>query len=183
MEWLKSKKWLVCLLCALFVITPVANTGWAQPDDEEEEEEPVQTRPNPMDKTTFQNRPSPADKTTLNTRTGISVQSGAPVNWDPFDKNPSSHGKQLVPGQALKGNMPTSGKSGLLKPGGASPGSLVGKELGDDIVDPGKKTGATMMGGTSGVNPGGAVGKELGDDVVDPVKKTGKSMMGGKIIK
>jgi hypothetical protein len=174
MKWLKSKKWLVCLLCALFVMTPVLNTGWAEP--EEEEEELLQPRPNPMDRTGFQNQPNPADKTNLNTRTGISGQSGAPVGWDPTDKNPSSHGisgqsgapvswdpfdknpshgKQLVPGQSLRNNMPTSGK----------------------------KTGTTMMEGASGVNPGGAVGKVVGDDIVNPTKKPSKAMMGGQITK
>ena len=79
--------------------------------------------------------------------------------------------------------MPAAGKSGLLKPGGVNPGGAVGKELGDDIVDPGKKTGATMMEGTSGVNPGGAVGKVVGDDIVNPTKKPSKAMMGGQITK
>ena len=180
MKWLKLKKWLVCLLCALFVMTPVLNTGWAEPVEEEEEE--LQPRPNPMDRTGFQNQPNPADKTNLNTRTGISIQSGAPVGWDPTDKNPS-HGKQLVPGQSLRNNMPTSGKSGLLKPGGVNPGGAVGHELGDDIVDPGKKTGTTMMEGASGVNPGGAVGKVVGDDIVNPTKQPSKSMMVGQFIK
>jgi hypothetical protein len=169
MQWLKSKKWLVCLLCALFVMTPIVNTGWAQPE-EEEEEEPLQARPNPMDKTTLQGR------------TGITMQSGG-ANWDPFDKSPASKGQQLIPGQSLQNKMGASGKSGLLKPGNASPGSMVGKELGDDIVDPAKKTGATMTGPAGGVDPGGSVGKVVGDDIVNPVKKTGKAMVGGQITK
>lgn len=55
MKSFTSKKWLVVCLCFFLVIGQGA-VLWAQEDAEEEEEELVQTRPNPMENSAIKGR-------------------------------------------------------------------------------------------------------------------------------
>ncbi len=112
MKWFRSKKWLVFCFC-FFLVIGQGSLLWAQPETEEEEEV-LQARPNPMDKTSSQFRPNPMEKTTLKDRTGISVKGTAPANWDPSEKTPSMQKGQLVPkvGKVVKGREGVAVKGG-----------------------------------------------------------------------
>jgi len=109
MKWLTTQKWLVLCLGFLLVIGqgslfPVQ----AQPEEEEEEEE-IQTRPNPM------------DKTTLKGREGLSLK-GAPVGWDPGEKNPAMQQNKMAPkaGKAISNKVQSGAASGqAVHPGAA----------------------------------------------------------------
>jgi hypothetical protein len=120
MKWFTTQKWLVFCL-GFFLVIGLGSVLWAEDGVMEEEEETIQARPNPM------------DKTTLKGRTG----------------NSALQGSQMAPkaDRSLKNKQGVSTASESLKPSGADLGSSVGKELGDDIVDPVKKTGKAIMNG------------------------------------
>jgi hypothetical protein len=100
------KKTFLSFLITLLILS-FSCFAFAQPM--EEDEEPVQTRPSPMEKSSMK---------------------GHKMN-------------------SVKSRQNVSGENATLKPSGTNLGSTVEKELGDDIVDPEKKTGNSMMKGKS----------------------------------
>lgn len=106
MKWFTLKKWVVFCLC-FFLVIGQGSMLWAEPM--EEEEEPVQTMPNPMEKTTIQGR-------------GINSVKGGQVNWDPTDTKVSGQKTQIKQqtGRTMSNKIPSSAAGGkAARPGAA----------------------------------------------------------------
>ena len=79
MKSFTSKKWLIFCLC-FFLALGQGSVLWGE--EPEEEEEPIQTMPNPTDKTTITGR-------------GMTSVKGGQVSWDPFDRKSSKQKTQM----------------------------------------------------------------------------------------
>ena len=108
MKWLTSQKWQLFCLC-FFLLLGQSSLLWAQSEPEEEEEETIQTRPNPF------------EKTILKGREEISVK-GSQVNRGLNARKPSGQNNQMIQqtGKAMSHKVQSGvGSSQAAQPGAA----------------------------------------------------------------